>query len=61
LAVIDDASAISVIRAEGPLLDRGLAATYPIWHGGLSRQAYPRFHAARLKPPGDHAANDMSR
>ena len=39
----------AVIPAEGALLDRVLAATYPIWHGGLSRHAYGRFHAAQMK------------
>jgi GNAT superfamily N-acetyltransferase len=49
MVVLDRASAISLVRAEGSLLDRVLAATYPICNGGLSRQAYARFHAARSK------------
>jgi hypothetical protein len=39
----------AVIPAEGALLDRVLSATYPIWHGGLSRHAYGRFYAALMK------------
>jgi hypothetical protein len=38
-----------VIPADGAVLDRVLTATYPIWNGGLSRQAYGRFHAAQSK------------
>ena len=49
MAVIDSPSAISLIRAEGSLLDRVLAATYPIDHCGLSRQAYARFQTARSR------------
>ena len=40
---------IAVIPAEGAILDRVLAVTYPIWHGGLSRHAYGRFYAALMK------------
>lgn len=39
----------TVIPAEGAILERVLEATYPIWHEGLSRQAYARFDAAQTK------------
>lgn len=39
----------TVIPAEGLILERILEATYPIWHEGLSRQAYAKFDAAQMK------------
>ena len=37
----------AIVRAEGTLLDQILAATYDIWHEGLSRSAYARYYAAQ--------------
>jgi GNAT superfamily N-acetyltransferase len=39
----------TVVAAEGAILDRILDATYAIWHEGLSRQAYGRYHAAQMR------------
>ena len=39
----------TVIPAEGLILERIQEATYPLWHQGLSRQAYARFDAAQMK------------
>jgi hypothetical protein len=39
----------SVVSADGVILERILQATYPIWHHGLSRQAYGRFDVAQMK------------
>lgn len=39
----------TVVRAEGAVLDRVLDATHVIWHEGLSRQAYGRYHAAQMR------------
>ena len=39
----------TVIPAEGLILERILEATHPIWHQGLSRQAYATFDAAQMK------------
>jgi GNAT superfamily N-acetyltransferase len=40
---------ITLVPAEGAVLDRILDATYAIWHEGLSRQAYGRYHAAQMR------------
>jgi GNAT superfamily N-acetyltransferase len=39
----------TVILADAPILDRILTATHPVCHGGLTRPAYGRFHAAQMK------------
>jgi len=44
----------TVIPAEGLILERVLEATYPIWHQGLSRQAYVKFDAAQMKTAWGH-------
>src|SRR5258708_2910884 len=41
----------TVIAAHGAVLDRVLDATYPSFGGGLNRQAYGTFYAARTKTP----------
>jgi GNAT superfamily N-acetyltransferase len=45
----DNCHMTTVVRAEGAVLDRILEATHPIWHEGLSRQAYGRYHAAQMR------------
>jgi GNAT superfamily N-acetyltransferase len=42
---------MSLVVAEGALLDRILDNTYPIWNEGLTRPAYGRWNAAQLKTP----------
>jgi GNAT superfamily N-acetyltransferase len=37
-----------VVPADGPILDEILAATFDIWHEGLSRRAYERLYAGQL-------------
>lgn len=37
-----------LVRAEGPLLDQILAASYDLWHDGLDRSSYARWYAAQL-------------
>lgn len=37
-----------LVLAEGPLLDRILDFTYPIWNEGLTRSAYGRWNRAQL-------------
>jgi len=39
----------TVIAAQGAVLDRVLDATWPTLRAGLNREAYGRFHAARMK------------
>jgi GNAT superfamily N-acetyltransferase len=39
----------TVVPAEGVVLERVLDATYPVWNGGLSRQAYGKLDAAQMK------------
>jgi len=39
----------AVVLADAAILDRVLTATRPICHAGLTRPAYARFHAARMK------------
>jgi GNAT superfamily N-acetyltransferase len=43
--------ALNVVPAVGPVLERVLDDTFPLWHEGLSRQAYGRFWTAQLKTP----------
>jgi GNAT superfamily N-acetyltransferase len=45
----DNDDVITVVPAEGAVLDRLLDATHAIWHEGLSRQAYGRYHAAQMR------------
>jgi GNAT superfamily N-acetyltransferase len=40
-----------LVVAEGPLLERILDHTYPIWHEGLTRAAYSRWNAAQMRTP----------
>ena len=44
-----DPVANQLVIAEGPLLDRILDFTYPIWSEGLSREAYGRWNTAQLR------------
>ena len=39
----------TVVPAEGGILARVLDATYAVWNGGLSRQAYGTLDAAQMK------------
>jgi len=39
---------ISVVPAEGAILDEILSSTYDIWHEGLSRDAYARYYQGQL-------------
>jgi GNAT superfamily N-acetyltransferase len=39
----------TVVPAEGVILERVLDATYPVWNGGLTRQAYGKLDAAQMK------------
>ena len=39
----------TVVPAEGVILERVLDATYPVWNGGLGRQAYGKLDAAQMK------------
>ena len=43
--------ATRLVLAEGPLLDRILDFTYPIWNEGLTRAAYGRWNGAQLLTP----------
>jgi GNAT superfamily N-acetyltransferase len=45
----DNGPVITVVPAEGPVLDGILDSTHTIWHEGLSRQAYGRYHAAQMR------------
>jgi GNAT superfamily N-acetyltransferase len=38
-----------LVLAEGPLLERILDFTYPVWNEGLTRAAYGRWNAAQLR------------
>ena len=40
-----------LVRAEGPLLDRILDHTYPVWNEGLTRAAYGKWNTAQLRTP----------
>jgi GNAT superfamily N-acetyltransferase len=44
-------SALTVVSAEGPILERVLDATFTIWHEGLSRTAYGQWWTAQLRTP----------
>jgi GNAT superfamily N-acetyltransferase len=40
-----------VVVAEGELLERVLDLTFPVWHEGLTRQAYSRWNAVQARMP----------
>ena len=40
---------LSVVPAVGPVLERILDDTYPLWHQGLNRQNYGRYWTAQLR------------
>ncbi len=42
---------MKLIPAEGALLDRIFDLTYPIWHEGLTRDAYARWNSAQMRTP----------
>ncbi len=42
---------MTIVPAEGAILDEILSATYDIWHDGLSRDAYPRYYKGQLATP----------
>jgi GNAT superfamily N-acetyltransferase len=42
---------LRLVPAEGSVLDQILAATFEIWHEGLSRDAYARYYKGQLKTP----------
>jgi GNAT superfamily N-acetyltransferase len=42
---------LRVEKAEGPILDEIVAATFDVWHEGLGRRAYERNYAAQLATP----------
>ncbi len=37
-----------IVAAEGAILEEILSATFPIWHEGLSRHAYPQYYKGQL-------------
>ena len=39
---------MTIVPAEGPILDEILSASFELWHEGLSREAYPRFYKGQL-------------
>ena len=42
---------MTIVPAEGALLEEILAHTYEIWHEGLTRSAYGKWNRAQLKTP----------
>jgi GNAT superfamily N-acetyltransferase len=42
---------VTLVPAVGPVLERVLDATHPLWHDGLSRENYARYWQAQLKTP----------
>jgi GNAT superfamily N-acetyltransferase len=46
-----NAPVLTLVRAEAALIDRVLDATYALWHDGLSRVNYGKFHAAQTRTP----------
>lgn len=50
--------ALTVAPAVGPVLERVLDDTYPLWHEGLTRENYGRYWAAQLKMPWSAAHLD---
>ena len=57
----DNGHVITVVPAEGPVLDRILYSTHAIWHEGLSRQAYGRYHAAQMRTAGNGTPSQLTR
>jgi predicted N-acetyltransferase YhbS len=47
----NDGLLMHLVRADGPLLDRILDHTYPLWNEGLTREAYGKWNAAQLRTP----------
>ncbi len=43
--------ALTVVPATGPVLERILDDTFPLWHDGLSRENYGRWWTAQLRTP----------
>jgi len=39
------------VLADGPLLERVLDDTFPVWHEGLSREAYSKWSRGQLRTP----------
>jgi predicted N-acetyltransferase YhbS len=50
--------ALTVVPAVGPVLERVLDDTFPLWHEGLSRENYGRYWTAQLKTPWSAAHLD---
>ena len=42
---------MQVVLADGPLIERVLDDTFPIWHEGLSREAYAKWSRGQLRTP----------
>lgn len=42
---------MTLVAADGALLERILDQTYPVWHEGLTRQAYGQWNRAQLRVP----------
>lgn len=42
---------LSVVPVEGALVERVFDLTYPVWHDGLSREAYARWNTAQAATP----------
>jgi predicted N-acetyltransferase YhbS len=40
-----------VVLADGPLIERVLDDTFPVWHEGLSREAYSKWSRGQLRTP----------
>ena len=40
-----------VVLADGPLIERVLDDTFPVWHEGLSRDAYSKWSRGQLRTP----------
>ena len=40
-----------VVLADGPLIERVLDDTFPVWHEGLSREAYAKWSRGQLRTP----------
>src|SRR5262245_35511239 len=42
---------MTLVEAEGAILEQVLDATFPVWHDGLSRDGYARLNAAQMRAP----------
>ena len=40
-----------VVLADGPLIEQVLDDTFPVWHEGLSREAYSKWSRGQLRTP----------